>query len=52
MSHVISQVWKYVVLTIDHCLYGLNERYTRLKSRFDTEVEEIIAERMEHYEQD
>ena len=52
VSHVISLVWKYVVVTIDNCMSFQDRKYTHLRKRFDLAVEEAVADRMERHEHD
>ena len=38
MSHALSLVWKYVVLIVDQCLHGQENKYLEMKNRFDERI--------------
>ena len=50
VSHVVSLVWKYVVITVDQCLNYQERRYSNLRSRYNMAVKEAVAKRTEHFE--
>ena len=52
VSHALSLVWKYVVLTVDQCLHSQELKYSNLKAKFDTTVEMVVDEKLERYEHD
>lgn len=52
VAHALSIVWKYVVVTVDQCLHSSTQKYEKLWTKFDTNIEKIVKEKMERFEHD
>jgi len=52
VSHSLSLIWKFVVVTVDQCLTSQDNKYKYLRRKFEHEVELSVFEKMERFERE
>ena len=50
VCHSLSLLWKYLVLLTDQCIFEQKKRFDKLHSKFESNVEQTVNEKVKRFE--